>query len=1169
MERYESPSKKQKFGHESTPDIMNSPFDSDNDNHETVETVPLPRPGQIGQPSQVLTQPTQVLQRPQYDGQNGDVVQVAASSSPPPAAQVIQARPGKPGGLLASAMAPPGTSFRTPFGMRPAPRPAFNPITVSSDDEDDGPTYRGGSSDEERVQRLNDIKPTKFGRAEERVEESPAKKDGMSRFQQITSSSVYKPGMARPSGGAGFAGSAFDSRNRGNGVTTSTHVAARRPGPDIMANAYGSASKKSRQLAPSRAQPVVTDDDETMRVSDIQDWGARQKVKHIRDILPTKSVSACYKALVANHMNTDDAMDYLANEEEAAAKQSSVSDKGHTVDLTGSDDELMPTPVASKVKAIPLTQSRSIQEKWSKKTQTIQEKWSSTQTAKPHTIQDQVQEPSPPPKKQFKRLVRGRKHPSSPNAEPSPEPKRGAKDESDSDEVVSEEEYEAVDESFDARLLKIFNSYTAGDLCDIASIDKETAEYLLSKRPFKSLEYVRQVPSKTAKTAKSRTKPKPIGEKIVDKCHDMLVGYDAVDDLVTKCENLGKPVASEMKEWGVDVFGAKDAEVEIVSLGESQPSAHDSGIGTPQSDLGNDDIIGSRKSKFISPPALMNKQYKMKDYQVVGINWLSLLYRQGLSCILADDMGLGKTCQVIAFLAHLLEIGEKGPHLVVVPASTIENWLMEFQKFCPALAVEPLYGTDKERFGIRDRLEVERDNVNVIVTTQHIAKAKEDAPWLRHYGFTCTVYDEAHFLRNSKSQVYEKLMRIRSKFRLLLTGTPLQNNLQELMSLLGFILPAVFQQKKEDLEIIFSHKAKTSEENHEALLSAERIARARSMLTPFILRRKKHQVLKDIPKKTSRVEYCDMSAAQIELYTKWQEKARRIMNERANGNPPVNESANVLMKLRQAAISELLFHRLYDDPKLLKRIAKKCLKDPLWSESNPDLIFTEICEYSDFELHKLCSEHPAIQEFELQDEPWMDSGKVIKMIELLMRFREEGSRTLLFSQFVMVLDILQLVMQSLDIDYLRLDGSTPVNERQDMIDQFNNEDIPVFMLSTKAGGAGINLAAANKIIIFDSSFNPQDDIQAENRAHRIGQTREVEVVRLVSRGTIEEQIHALGLTKLALDQRVAGEDSNENEQLGIKEVGDMFFDKLKRDKEEEKPELEKEVKDEETTKKEE
>ena len=399
-------------------------------------------------------------------------------------------------------------------------------------------------------------------------------------------------------------------------------------------------------------------------------------------------------------------------------------------------------------------------------------------------------------------------------------------------------------------------------------------------------------------------------------------------------------------------------------------------------------------------------------------------------------------------------------------------------------------------------------------------------------------------------------MRIPAKFRLLLTGTPLQNNLRELASLLGFILPSVFKEHSEDLEYIFNHKAKTTDDNHAALLSAQRIARARSMMTPFVLRRKKHQVLKLLPAKTRRVEYCELAQSQYEIYTREQEKVRKTMEDRAAGIKNTKNSkqtANIMMDLRKASLHPLLFRRLYDDL-VIAKMSKACLKEEEFQDSDVNLVYEDLDAMTDYELHRFCEMHPTtMAKFSLQDDEWMDSGKVSKLCELLTTFKANGDRILVFSQFVMVMDILEAVMETLGMRFFRLDGQTKMEERQDMIDQFyEDEEITVFMLSTKAGGAGINLACANKVIIFDSSFNPQDDIQAENRAHRVGQTREVEVIRLVTKGTIEEQIHALGETKLALDDRVAGEgvveeDGKKAEKQGEKAVVEMMIKQLEGD----------------------
>ena len=446
-------------------------------------------------------------------------------------------------------------------------------------------------------------------------------------------------------------------------------------------------------------------------------------------------------------------------------------------------------------------------------------------------------------------------------------------------------------------------------------------------------------------------------------------------------------------------------------------------------------------------------------YQVVGVNWLTLLFERKLSCILADDMGLGKTCQVVAFLAHLLEKGIKGPHLVVVPGSTLENWLREFSVFCPKLQVMPYYASQNERPGIQTQILNNVDSLNIIITTYTLAKTKDDNKFLRKLKPVVCVYDEGHLLKNSKSAGYEALMRIPTQFRLLLTGTPLQNNLRELASLLGFILPSVFREHSEDLEAIFSHKAKTTDDSHAALLSSQRIARAKSIMTPFVLRRKKHQVLEYLPSKSRKIEYCELSKSQSEIYAMEKARALRIVTARAAGEKTSNETANMMMALRKASLHPLLFRRLYDD-NVIAKMSKACPGEPEYEHSNVELVFEDMEVMTDMELHRFCEQHPrTMTKFLLRGTPWMDSGKVSKLATLLRTFKKNGDRALIFSQFVMVLDILEAVMETLEMQFFRLDGSTPMEQRQDMIDQFHEEeDITVFLLSTGAGGAGINLA---------------------------------------------------------------------------------------------------------------
>jgi SWI/SNF-related matrix-associated actin-dependent regulator 1 of chromatin subfamily A len=435
-----------------------------------------------------------------------------------------------------------------------------------------------------------------------------------------------------------------------------------------------------------------------------------------------------------------------------------------------------------------------------------------------------------------------------------------------------------------------------------------------------------------------------------------------------------------------------------------------------------------------------------------------------------------------------------------VPSSTLENWLREFANFCPDLKVEPYYGTQKDRPMMREALRKDR-SWNVLVTTYQLATGdKNDRGFLKSMRFNCCVYDEGHLLKNGSSNRYDALIKLPADFRLLLTGTPLQNNLQELASLLAFILPSVFDEKRADLASIFKYKAKTTddEESNNALLSQQRIKRARAMMTPFVLRRKKAQVLKHLPSKTNKVEYCELNQSQSTIYKSQIDAAKDAIEARAAGKKPNKSTSNVMMQLRKAAIHPLLFRTHYSDDKL-RKMAKDIMKEDHYKNNCPKAIFEDMEIMNDMELSKLCRNWPkSLGKYALKKQEWMDSGKVEVFKKLLLEMKENGDRVLVFSQFTQILDLLEMVLTTLDMGYLRIDGNTPVEARQDLIDQYHAEtDIMVFLLSTKAGGFGINLACANKVIIFDSSFNPHDDAQASDRAHRVGQTRDVEVIRFV------------------------------------------------------------------------
>ncbi|KAI4096623.1 MAG: hypothetical protein LQ339_006919 [Xanthoria mediterranea] len=1151
----ETPAKKRRLNSTYTggDPAYNSANDSgDNlfDGYPTVDTLLLSRLSPRRRPSksptpltplQHVTQPTQLLNRrpsPSNSNRQQPVVQVAASSPiSEPNAPIHSPVIHRPAPTLASRMAPPGTAFRHPTG---ASRP--NPVADVSSDEDEIRINTAVSSDEESHSYRNaDIKPSKFVQT--------MQKDGKladtRRLKEITSQAFYRP--LSPPNSKPVPRSLFNPE-RYKAVTESGTAAKR--SADVMADAYGNASRapRPRQMPTIKAQPQAD-----ITLDDIEDFQVRTKVKRIHDILPQKTLAACKAALLHKKGNYDDAIEYLF----------ALDDKPAAVDLTLSDDEQSPQELAKLAKP-------TVKQQVKVPGKSIHSKWTSTQA---FSQRDPNLQSSPPPNlptpKPRKRLVQGRKKPSSPPPASFRRPNPVALDDTELADTDSQSDSaigSSADEAeLDDKVLEFFNTCTSHQLSDIATITEALASTILSCRPFKALEAIRKIPSESKTTTDKRNAKRPIGDRIVNSCIDMWRGYNAVDGLVQKCETLGRPLAEQMKHWGLDVYGAtSNGELDLTSFDQNSDggiSVKDSGIGTPTStNISADEdadatiAIKRARSTIFGQPPLMSDKVVLKDYQIVGINWLSLLFEHRLSCILADDMGLGKTCQVIAFLAHLFEKGEKGAHLIIVPGSTLENWLREFSIFCPRLSVVPYYAGQAERADIRYQIEQNLENINVIVTTYTIAKTKDDCKFLCRLPLQVCVYDEGHQLKNRKSKVYEQLTRFKCSFRLLLTGTPLQNNLSELVSLLAFVMPQIFSEHSEDLDVIFSHKAKTSNDSHAALLSQQRINRAKSIMAPFILRRKKHQVLKHLPQKTRRIEWCDLSPNQADIYDCEKARGLQVIADRAAGKKVGNETANVMMALRKASIHSLLFRRVYND-KVLKKMARDCLKEDEFRESQYELCLEDMSIMADYELQRFCKVHPAtMDKYRLKNDEWMDSGKVSKLSGLLREFKKNGDRVLVFSQFVMAMDILEDVMETLGMRFFRLDGSTKTEERQDMIDQFHDDaEITVFLLSTKAGGAGINLACANKVVIFDSSFNPQDDIQAENRVHRVGQTREVEVIRLVSKGTIEEQIYALGQTKLALDDRVAGEneaavmaaeDETVAEQQGQRMVEEMMLKQM-------------------------
>ncbi|XP_077298015.1 SWI/SNF-related, matrix-associated actin-dependent regulator of chromatin, subfamily a, containing DEAD/H box 1 isoform X2 [Arctopsyche grandis] len=538
-------------------------------------------------------------------------------------------------------------------------------------------------------------------------------------------------------------------------------------------------------------------------------------------------------------------------------------------------------------------------------------------------------------------------------------------------------------------------------------------------------------------------------------------------------------------------------------------------------------------------PSILQPTLKLAPYQMVGLNWLAAMHKQKVNGILADEMGLGKTVQVIAFLAHLKETNQvTGTHLVIVPASTLENWNVEFARWCPSLKVTMYYGNQDERRTIRmGWARGGLKNVDVVVTTYNLVNScPEERKMFRVTPMQYVIFDEAHMLKNMATLRYENLIRIKAAHRILLTGTPLQNNILELMSLLCFVMPHLFASNTDDLKSLFNKSNKTGAKKTINKTEVEvspfeqtQIAQAKRIMKPFVLRRLKCDVLKELPAKTDHVLTCSMAASQQEQY----KNLISSFTAKDGVIHATNEQSGIsmMMDMRKLANHPLLMRNYYDEKKLHK-IASRLAADTFYKEKNEQYIYEDLLFMSDFQIHQLTFQYKSIVGMKLPDELIVNSGKFSKLDELLPKFKAEGHRVLIFSQFTMVLDIIEPFLTIRGYHYLRLDGNTAVTLRQDLIDQYNEEsDIFIFLLSTRAGGLGINLTAADTVIIHDIDFNPYNDKQAEDRCHRMGQKRPVSIYRLVSSGTIEEGIYQVAQEKLNLERDITNCDENEPQEI--------------------------------------
>ncbi|WP_139652597.1 DEAD/DEAH box helicase [Raoultibacter phocaeensis] len=452
------------------------------------------------------------------------------------------------------------------------------------------------------------------------------------------------------------------------------------------------------------------------------------------------------------------------------------------------------------------------------------------------------------------------------------------------------------------------------------------------------------------------------------------------------------------------------------------------------------------------PPSL---EGVLRAYQVGGFQWLAMLLECGFGGILADEMGLGKSAQLIALLlANKDEASAVGPSLIVCPASLVYNWIAEFERFAPELQVKPIAGTKRERARIR----AER-GIDVFVTSYDLVRIDSDE--YSNKDFHCCVLDEAQYIKNHATLTTRSVKRIRARHRLALTGTPMENRLSELWSIFDFLMPG-----------LLGSSMRFRERFELAVMGGgeEAAARLKALVGPFMMRRLKAEVLRDLPDKLESVFYAQMDEQQHRLYAAHEQQLRETLTEQHKNRKEKRSGEH-----RVEVLAELTkLRQLCCDPRLL---------------------------YENYEG---------------------TSAKLDAVVELVESACDSDEKVLVFSQFTSFLSLIAERLDRIGAPYYTLTGATAKKKRLELVNAFNEDDTPVFLMSLKAGGTGLNLTGASIVIHADPWWNAAAQAQATDRAHRIGQSNMVSVYKVIAKDTIEERILHLQEAKSELADRVIG-----------------------------------------------
>lgn len=723
---------------------------------------------------------------------------------------------------------------------------------------------------------------------------------------------------------------------------------------------------------------------------------------------------------------------------------------------------------------------------------------------------------------------------------------------------------------------------------EVVDTKYKALEYLLSQSKLYSAIMLQQMTQQDQNEEAKDEKSKKRAQKKEEKAEQAAqAGQKKATRAAAKNDGEETGVKKELPKRGKPVKGAKGGKIsDYMKKDDVKAKAGDTSISealaeeTKDADVQPSDI-GMQDLRSAKQPDLVSGGL-MRNYQLEGLDWLTSLYENGLNGILADEMGLGKTIQTISFLAFLREKGVNGPFLIAAPLSTTSNWVAEFKKWTPDIPVILYHGSKQEREEIRTKELRNPGSATFPIICTSYEICMNDRKHLAHFDWKFIIIDEGHRIKNLNCRLIRELQSYQSANRLLITGTPLQNNLTELWSLLHFLMPSIFD-KLESFESWFDFSALKEKGGHEQILSEDRkknlVASLHAILKPFLLRRVKADVETSLPKKREYVLYAPLTQTQRELYheilegnsraylenkvveslsgasTPASARSRSLKRKAAGSASTPNKSAkssrastpatNVSTASRTRKAKKSQKYEEVSDAEYFKQLENEPsspAEEPTDSDDEEEseraktlaLAKREISQKKlqnpIMQLRQCCnSPHNFYYPFDMDDNTPVDetlvseSGKMLLLDRLLPELLSRGHKVLIFSQFKTQLDLLDTYCQELrGWPTSRIDGTVAQTDRQQQILDFNDpkSEVNIFLLSTRAGGQGINLASADTVLLFDSDWNPQQDLQAQDRAHRIGQTRPVIVYRFATKGTVEQMLLEKADSKRRLEKLV-------------------------------------------------